>query len=130
MRLYTVGEEEIRSGNVTDVYFKRTADTLFHLGIKNLKVRMEFHCYGLPKGYSWGVFAGLEEALRLLEGRNVTVYAMDEGTIFREIEPVMIIEGDYLEFGELETALLGVLRHESSIATKAARIKMLALNKQ
>ncbi len=130
MRLYIAGEDEIKEGDVTDVYFDRTMKALFHSGIREVKVRMEFHCYGLPKGYSWGVFAGLEEALKLLEGKNVTVYAMEEGTLFREIEPVMIIEGNYLDFGKLETALLGVIRHESSIATKAARIKSLAMNKQ
>ncbi|BBG23915.1 nicotinate phosphoribosyltransferase [Sulfuracidifex tepidarius] len=130
MKLYIAGEEEIKNGDITDVYFDRTFRALTYLGLKDIRVRMEFHCYGLPNGYSWGVFSGLEEALKLLEGRNVTVYAMDEGTIFREIEPVMIIEGNYLDFGKLETALLGVLRHESSIATKAARIKSMAIDKQ
>lgn len=54
---------------------------------------------------------------------------MPEGTLFKEIEPVMIIEGNYLDFGVFETAFLGMLRHSSSIATKAARIKSLAMDK-
>lgn len=54
---------------------------------------------------------------------------MPEGTLFKEIEPTMIIEGNYLDFGVYETALLGILRQESSIATKAARIKKLAQDK-
>lgn len=129
MKFYTATEEEILSGKITDIYFDRTIKTLEHLGINNVEVRMEFHSYGLPKGYSWAVFTGLEEALKLLEGKPVTVYAMPEGTLFKEIEPVMIIEGNYLDFGVYETALLGILRHESSIATKAARIKKLAQDK-
>lgn len=130
MRLYISSENEIKSGKVTDVYFERTVRALEAAGMRDVKVRMEFHSYGLPKGYQWAVFAGLEEALYLLEGKPVTVYSMDEGTLFKEVEPVMIIEGNYLDFGVLETALLGILRHSSSIATKAARIKSLAMNRQ
>ncbi|BDC19795.1 nicotinate phosphoribosyltransferase [Acidianus sp. HS-5] len=129
MKFYTATEDEILSGKITDIYFDRTIKTLEHLGIDKVEVRMEFHSYGLPKGYSWAVFTGLEESLKLLEGKPVTVYAMPEGTLFKEIEPTMIIEGNYLDFGVYETALLGILRQESSIATKAARIKKLAQDK-
>jgi len=51
---------------------------------------------------------------------------MPEGTIFFPYEPVLQIEGPYLEFARYETPLLGFLCHESGIATKAARIKRLA----
>jgi nicotinate phosphoribosyltransferase len=129
MRIYIPSEEEVLKGKITDVYFDRTLKTLTHLGIKDARVRMEVHSYGLPTGYSWVVFAGLEEVLKMFEGKPVDVYAMPEGTLFKEIEPVMIIEGNYLDFGIFETAFLGILRHESSIATKAARLKSLALDK-
>ncbi|BFH74395.1 nicotinate phosphoribosyltransferase [Sulfurisphaera javensis] len=129
MKFYIASEEEILSGKITDIYFERTEQTLKHLGVTNARVRMEVHSYGLPQGYKWAVFAGLEEVLRLFEGKPVDVYAMPEGTLFKEIEPVMIIEGNYLDFGVYETAFLGILRHSSSIATKAARIKSLAMDK-
>lgn len=129
MRFYIADEASILKGEITDVYFDRTIRTLEHLGLKEVKVRMEIHSYGLPKDYQWAVFTGLEEVLNLLEGKDVTVYAMPEGTLFKEIEPVMIIEGNYLDFGVYETAFLGILRHYSSISTKAARIKRLALDK-
>ncbi|QGR19041.1 nicotinate phosphoribosyltransferase [Stygiolobus azoricus] len=129
MRFYIANEASILKGEITDVYFDRTIRTLEHLGLKEVKVRMEIHSYGLPKDYKWAVFTGLEEVLNLLEGKDVTVYAMPEGTLFKEIEPVMIIEGNYLDFGVYETAFLGILRHYSSISTKAARIKRLALDK-
>ncbi|AAY80791.1 nicotinate phosphoribosyltransferase [Sulfolobus acidocaldarius] len=129
MRFYIANERDILDGKMTDIYFDRTIRTLEHLGIKDLKVRMEVHSYGLPEGYSWAIFSGLEEVLKLLEGKEVTVYAMPEGTVFKEVEPVMIIEGNYLDFGVFETAFLGILRHYSSISTKAARIKKLALDK-
>ncbi|MEM4914930.1 MAG: nicotinate phosphoribosyltransferase, partial [Thermosphaera sp.] len=59
----------------------------------------------------------------------VNVYAMDEGTIFKAGEPLMIIEGYLDDFILFETALLGILRHYSSISTKAARLKRLAMDK-
>ncbi|UXD21485.1 nicotinate phosphoribosyltransferase [Ignicoccus pacificus DSM 13166] len=126
MRLYIARENEILSGEATDIYFKRTVDVIKKSN-KDKRVRMEFHAYSLP--YDWAVFAGLEEALTILGGKNVDVYAVPEGTIFRPKQPLMVIEGDYTEFGELETAILGVLRHSTSIATKAARIKLAAGNK-
>ena len=129
MRFYIADEASILKGEITDVYFDRAVRTLEYLGFKEVKVRMEIHSYGLPKDYQWAVFTGLEEVLNLLEGKDVTVYAMPEGTLFKEIEPVMIIEGNYLDFGVYETAFLGILRHYSSISTKAARIKRLALDK-
>lgn len=128
MRLYIASEEDILSGLVTDVYFTRTREILRAKNIKK-KVRMEFHVVKLPRNYEWAVFAGLEEALYLLRDRPVTVYAMPEGTLFKPEEPLMIIEGYYDDFAVYETPLLGILRHYSSVATKAARLKRLAMNK-
>lgn len=128
-RIYSAEVSDILDGVVTDVYFHRTRRVLEASGLCDKRVRAEFHAYSLPKGYEWAVFAGLEEALAILEGRNVTVYAMREGTLFLPREPLMVVEGPYCEFAELETAILGVLRHESSIATKAARVKLAAGDK-
>jgi nicotinate phosphoribosyltransferase len=128
LRLYIASEEDILSGLVTDVYFTRTREILRAKNIKK-KVRMEFHVVKLPRNYEWAVFAGLEEALYLLRDRPVTVYAMPEGTLFKPGEPLMIIEGYYDDFAVYETPLLGILRHYSSVATKAARLKRLAMNK-
>lgn len=128
VRLYIASEEDILSGLVTDVYFIGTRDILRAKNIRK-KVRMEFHVVKLPKNYEWAVFAGLEEALYVLRDKPVTVYAMPEGTLFKPGEPLMIIEGYYDDFAVYETTLLGILRHYSSVATKAARIKRLAMNK-
>ena len=128
MRLYVASEEDIVNGTVTDIYFTRTREILRVKNIKK-KVRMEFHVVKLPRNYEWAVFAGLEEALYVLRDKPVTVYAMPEGTLFKPGEPLMIIEGYYDDFAVYETALLGILRHYTSVATKAARIKRLAMNK-
>jgi len=129
LRLYVAKEEEIVSGEATDVYFSRTVEVLKKSG-EDKMVRMEFHAYSLPKGYDWAIFAGLEEALKVLEGRRVNVYSVPEGTLFFPKEPLMVIEGKYSEFGELETAILGILRHSTSIATRAARIRLAAGDKK
>ena len=129
MRFYVAKEEEVVKGKATDVYFIRTERILKEKGLANVKVRMEFHSTSLPKGYDWAVFSGLEEVLKVLEGKPVDVWALPEGTIFKPNEPLMIIEGNYADIATLETPLLGILRHYSSISTAAARIKRIVRDK-
>ncbi|MGC9106055.1 MAG: nicotinate phosphoribosyltransferase [Thermoprotei archaeon] len=129
MDFFIATPEDLKQGRVTDIYFERTVKVLDYLKLEDDLVRMEVHSYGLPPGYKWAVFTGLSEVLHLFEGKPVTIYAMPEGTLFKEIEPVMIIEGRYRDFGVYETEFLGILRHYSSISSKAARIKYLALDK-
>ncbi len=125
---HIAGEEEIKRGDTTDIYFRRTKEVLKE---KNLdrKVVAEVTVSSLPEGYRWGILAGVEEAAKLLEGYNIDVYSMPEGTAFYPGEPVMRIEGYYSEFCELETPLLGLLCQASGITTKAARFKKLAGDK-
>ena len=116
------------SGVVTDIYFVRTKKILEAKRLRK-KIRMEYHVVKLPRGFEWAVFAGLEEVLYILRDKPVTVYAMPEGTLFKAGEPLMIIEGYLDDIVLYETAILGILRHYTSIATKAARIKKLAGDK-
>jgi len=117
------------SGVVTDIYFVRTKKILEAKRLRK-KIRMEYHVVKLPRGFEWAVFAGLEEVLYVLRDKPVTVYAMPEGTLFKAGEPLMIIEGYLDDIVLYETAILGILRHYTSIATKAARIKKLAGDKK
>ncbi len=127
--MHIARDDDILSGRTTDVYFQRTVEVLKNAGLSDVKVRAEFHVSSLPRDYKWAVFTGLKEVIEVLRGRGVTLYAMPEGTVFYENEPVMVIEGPYLEFAVLEAAILGILRHYSSISTKAARIKKLVGDK-
>ncbi|MEM0021114.1 MAG: nicotinate phosphoribosyltransferase [Fervidicoccaceae archaeon] len=129
MGLYIANEKEIIDGEATDVYFTRVKTILEKEGLKDIKVRAEFHVYGLPEGYRWAVFSGLEEALYVMKGRAVDIYSLPEGTIFYEREPIMLIEGKYYDFAEMESIVLGILRHYSSITTRAARMRLAAGNK-
>lgn len=129
LMFYTASPQEILEGRTTDVYFTRTVEVLKNAGLDKVRVRAEFHVASLPREYKWAVFTGLREVVDLLKGRSVTLYALPEGTLFYENEPLMVIEGPYVEFAVLETAILGIVRHYSSISTKAARIKKLVGDK-
>lgn len=128
-KLHIADTEMILAGDVTDIYFVRTEKILKTRSL-NAHVCMEVFMKSLPdERYRWGVFAGLEEVCTLLEGRPVTVHALAEGSVFFPRTPVMTIEGKYLDFGEMETAILGCLCQASGIATRASRFKVAAGNK-
>ncbi len=122
---HTATPEDILNGNITDVYFSRTLKILKAKGI-NPVVKAEFMVKSFPNGWPWGVFAGLQEVMYLLERLPIKLRAMSEGTVFYPYEPVMEIEGHYQDFCVYETAILGLICQASGVATKAARFKSLA----
>ncbi|MBO8180708.1 MAG: nicotinate phosphoribosyltransferase [Archaeoglobus sp.] len=123
MRFRIVSEEDLKNGLVTDKYFIWTEKVLKAKNI-NPTVVAEVTTSG------WGVLAGLDDALNLLEGLPVDVYAMPEGSIFFPHEPVMTIVGKYLDFARYETSLLGFLCYASAVATQAFRFKLAAGEKK
>jgi len=129
---HTASDDEIRSGRTTDVYFMRTKRVLEAKGKDRVRVVAEVTTGGLPGGAPWGVLCGVEEVARLFEGRPVDVYSMAEGSLFRPYdergfrEPVMVVEGAYYDFCELETPLLGFVCQESGVATRAAIVRIAA----
>lgn len=77
----------------------------------------------------------MNEVAALLEGLPVDVLAMEEGEVFLAnpgsvvYEPVMRVEGRYLDFCVYENPVLGFLCSESGIASKSARIRLAARGK-
>ena len=127
---HIASEPDIKAGQVSDVYFARTVEILRARGLTK-RVKAEIRLKSFPQlDWSFGVLAGIEEAATLLEGLPVDVWAMDEGTLFGPHQPVLVIEGTYVEWAEYETALLGLLCQASGIATKAARCKRAAGERQ
>ncbi|HPM55437.1 MAG TPA: nicotinate phosphoribosyltransferase, partial [Methanoculleus sp.] len=122
-RFLMVGEDAIRAGRCTDVYFRRVVDVMEKDGV-NPRVTMEVTATALPD--PWGVFCGLDDVLRLLEGIPVDVDAMPEGSIFSANEPVLRISGRYRDFAVYETAILGFLCHASGVASAAAHVRLAA----
>jgi len=120
--------DEILAGKTTDIYFNRAKEILKKEN-ENPLVTAEIWAKNLPDGYAWGIFTGLEEALQLMQGLDVDVWALPEGSLFYPGEPVITIKGKYLEFGSLETPLLGFICQASGISTKAARCKVAAKEK-
>ena len=120
---HTAKDEEIKAGQVTDVYFLRTLEILRRRGITK-RAMAEVILKGFPPGWHWGVLAGIEEAATLLAGLPVTVHAFPEGTLFGTMQPVLSIEGRYVDYAHYETALLGLLCQASGVATKATQQRL------
>jgi len=123
MRFLIVSEDDIKNGIVTDRYFIWTEKVLKAKGV-NPKVVAEVTTS------SWGIFAGLNDVLKLMEGKPVDIYAMPEGCLFFPHEPVLTVVGRYLDFARFETALLGFICHSSAVATQAFKFKLAAGDKK
>lgn len=125
MSFHTASDSEIKSGQTTDIYFRRTTEILEKKNWDK-RVAAEVSASSFPPGWMWSVLAGIEEVARLFEGRELDILAMPEGSIFYPFEPVIRIEGMYSEFCELETPLLGLTCQASGVTTAAARCKIAA----
>jgi nicotinate phosphoribosyltransferase len=117
--------KEILNGKTTDIYFHRAEDIL-KKEKKNPVVTAEVCAKKFPPNYQWAIFAGLSELLELFKDKNVDIQALPEGSVFFEREPVLTIQGKYLDFAKFETPLLGYICQASGISTKAARCKISA----
>jgi nicotinate phosphoribosyltransferase len=126
---HTAEDAEIKRGEVSDVYFSRTVEILKHRKDRK-RVKAEIYLKSLPEDWQWGILAGIQEVAALLEDVPVDVRAMEEGTVFAPYQPVLVVEGTYVEWAQYETALLGLLCQASGIATKAARCKKAAGERQ
>jgi nicotinate phosphoribosyltransferase len=121
----TASYEEIKGGEVADVYFHRTMEILRSRGLEDTPVHAEV-AYKTSDPDEWFVVAGLDEVARLLEGAEVEARAVPEGTICHPNEPVLTLFGPYSAFAEHETAILGFLCQASGVATGAARCRLAA----
>lgn len=132
-RMFNIAtDEEILDGEASDVYFRRSIAGLMQKGFDS-EVSAEF-TVSSPLD-TWLDFSGLDEVISALRGRNVTVYAIPEGTILIPRDsvgtpvPFMRIEGKYSEFGEMETSIIGFISQATGISTEAARVRIAAADK-
>ncbi len=131
-RFHIASDEEIIKGETTDIYFLRTKEILEREGLERKRAYAEFTLGDLPNGWEWGVFCGLDEVIALLDGLDVDLYAVPEGTIFtaKDINgvrvPLLAIDGPYGEFCIYETPALGLICQATGVATKSARVKKAA----
>jgi len=124
-RFQIATEDEIKTGEITDVYFLRDVKILETKGVRKY-VSGEVRAAGLPQAWPWAVFAGVEEIAHLFEGVKVDIDAMDEGTLFKAEDVVVDVSGIYTDFAVYETSMLGLICQASGIATRAAKCKLAA----
>ncbi|HUI23003.1 MAG TPA: nicotinate phosphoribosyltransferase [Nitrososphaerales archaeon] len=131
-RLFWLADEkEIRRAQTTDAYFLHTKKVLQKNNI-NSRVVMEVFARDVPYPGNWGLLTGVYEAAKLLEGLPIDVWSFDEGSVFVAdrnsvmYEPLMTIEGRYIDFAEYENPLLGLLSSSTSVSTRAARFRIAA----
>src|SRR6267143_983570 len=131
-RFQVVTDDEIKKAETTDVYFTRTKEILEKEGLYDLRVTAEITTGSLPRNWEWGILAGVEEVAHLLEDVPIDVHSFPEGTLFHSTdthglrEPVMVLEGRYLDFCLYETPVLGLLCQASGITTMASRVRRAA----
>jgi nicotinate phosphoribosyltransferase len=105
---------EVVSGNTADVYFLRTLNILGREGL-NPVASMEF----FPSRA--GILCGIDEAKALLSKVlskvNAEVWSLSEGEPMSRKEVVLRVTAPYLSYGLYETALCGMLAHQSGWAT-------------
>jgi nicotinate phosphoribosyltransferase len=126
--VFSIAEtDDIISGRTADVYFENALKTLKEAGFDGT-VSMEVTVSG--SGYPWILISGIQEVIHLLEGRNVSVEAVPEGTIVeaRDAEgvpvPVMTITGRYRDFAIFETAILGFICQSTGISTYSSMVRV------
>ncbi|MFO7942323.1 MAG: nicotinate phosphoribosyltransferase [Bacillota bacterium] len=115
--------DEILAGYTTDIYFVKSLEMLRHLGLEDTRVTVEIFA-NRP-----GLFCGIDEVVRLLEGRVEEAWALNQGDEFSPKEVVLRVKGSYGDFGITETPLLGVLASASGWATRAREVKEAAGDK-
>ena len=127
-------EKEVRNAETTDAYFLHTKKVLQRNNIES-RVVMEVFARDVPYPDNWGILTGVYEVAKLLQGLPVDVWAFDEGSVFvadqstAMYEPLMVIEGRYVDFVEYENPLLGLLSSSTSVSTRAAKFRMAAGSK-
>ena len=126
---WLANEKEIRNAQTTDAYFLHTKEVLRKNHIDS-RVVMEVFARDVPYEDNWGLLTGVYEAAKLLEGLPIDVWSFDEGSVFVAdrnsvmYEPLLTIEGRYVDFAEYENPLLGLLSASTSVSTRAAKFRL------
>lgn len=143
----------------TDRYQLSMLGAYLREGIASRRAVFELSMRKLPKARRFLVVAGIDRALRYLEGVRFTedevsylresaslrdvmtdemieylrsfrfrgrVFGLREGEVLMGGGPILRVEGTLAECQIVETFLLGVINHESKVASKAARVVLAA----
>ncbi|MEJ8757880.1 nicotinate phosphoribosyltransferase [Pontibacter sp. H259] len=145
----------LASALYTDMYQLSMAHAHYNYNRHNEQVAFDYFYRKQPYNGGFTIFSGLGEVLALLQEFKFssddidwlhkttnfndeflefmrefrfkgTVYSMREGEVVFPQEPLVRVQGNLVEAQLVETALLNYLNYSSLIATKAARIKLVA----
>jgi len=145
------------SALLTDLYQLTMLEGYHDSGMEEVAV-FEFFVRKLRPGRGFLMAAGLEQALQFLEGLHFSpeemswlastghfgngflasletlrftgdVHAMPEGTIFFPDEPILRVTAPIAQAQLVETRLINLLHFQTLIASKAARMALMAPNK-
>ncbi|MBC5774204.1 nicotinate phosphoribosyltransferase [Pontibacter sp. KCTC 32443] len=144
----------LASALYTDMYQISMAHSHFNYNRQNEQVSFDYFFRKQPYSGGFTIFSGLGELMALLQefkfeiqdidwlykhnfndgfleylrdfSFNGTVHSMREGEIVFPQEPIVRVEGNIVEAQLVETVLLNYLNFQSLVATKAARIKLVA----
>ena len=115
--------DDVLSGRTADVYFQRTLDILTGEGLDPVATMEVFPSRA-------GVLCGMEEAKallsRVLSKDNAQAWALSEGERMEKKEVVLRITAPYRSYGLYETAICGMLSHQSGWATAARECALAA----
>lgn len=146
------------SGLFTDMYELTMAQAYFKEGTQHKPACFDYFFRKLPYEGGYVIFCGLGELLPVIENLHFskdeidylyqcgfdkdflswleafrfkgTIRSMREGEVVFPLEPILQVEGSLAEAQLIETLLLNFLNFESLVATKAARIRYAAGNRQ
>jgi nicotinate phosphoribosyltransferase len=124
-KLHAATPEDVLGGRTVPAEARATVDVLRAVG-EDPEVACELRLDRLPLSWPWAVLCGVEESVAALEGREVEVLAVPEGTVVYPEEPVLQVIGRYEEIGGLSGALAGMLSEATGAATIAARMRLSA----
>ena len=123
-KYFIADQEDIDSKLASDVYFSRTAPFITENDGKKVIAEITASSDEMID------LTGLEEMIRLLEGKKISLRAIPEGTVMQTRDssgipiPFVTIEGVYESIMEYETSLLGFICQSSGISTQAMKFYM------
>lgn len=142
------------SASYTDQYQLTMAQVYFLNGQIDNTAVFDYHFRKIPFEGGYAVFAGLEDALEILENLRFSeadieflrhqgfddrflnylkdfrfrgeVFTCREGDLVFPTRPILMVKGSIIEAQIVETILLNILNFQTLIATKASRIRSVA----
>ena len=145
------------TGLYTDHYELTMAQGYFLSGMNTVHANFDYFFRKNPYEGGFVVFAGLADLLEAIENYTFdeedcrfllstgfdekfikylesfkfkgNIYSVEEGEIVFPNEPIVRVEGDIIETQLIESLVLNVLNFQSLIATKAARMRLVAGNR-